>query len=220
MSLALAVLPYLDRKLAHASLVSLDTPAITPMPWDNTVDNAGVTRPWAEAANEVLDGTAEWLVLWSTAIVFGHLGGRDFAAALEAPECYPHAPAIPRIISAIDCGWHLTAIHRAVLEEVGTFDACAFFAYYEDSDWIYRHTLAGLGSLWVDGNVQVPVDIGLNRGDAHSIQRGLVNSSILRPSQESYLRKWGGLQNRETFTHPYNDPTFDHKYVGPPPEEP
>lgn len=221
MSLALAVLPYVDRRLAHASLVSLDTPDIVPMPWDNTSENDGVTRPWAEAADEVVSGTAEWLVLWSTAIVFGHTGGKDFAAALaDDPPCYRSHPGVPRIVSGIGCGWHLTGIHRSVLEIVGGFDACAFFAYYEDTDWIRRHKLSGLGDLWVPdapwGTVQVEVDIGVNRGDGHTIKSGRVQPN-LRVAAAAYIAKWGGYANRERFDHPYDDPTLDHRYVGPPP---
>ena len=220
MSLALAVLPYLDRGLAHESLTSLDCKAIVPMPWDNTETNAGVTRPWAEAVGEVLDGTAEWLVLWSTAIVLGHAGGRDFAAALEEPQCYPDHPDVPRIVSAVGCGWHFTGIHVELLRRVGTFDDTAFFAYYEDTDWIRRHKLAGMGDLWLRdapwGTVQVPVEIAVNRGDGHSIKRGLVTPN-LREQAMAYLTKWGGYANRETFEHPYDDPTLDHFYVGAPP---
>lgn len=213
---ALFVLPFLDKRLAHASLVSLDDKRATVYPWDNTTINAGVTVPWATAAKRVLVENYDWLVVWSTAIVFGHSGGRDFLNALEDPECYATHPGVPRIVSGIGCGWHLTAIHNTVLERVGLFDSSAFFAYYEDSDWIYRHTLSGLGNLWVDGNVQVPVDISVNRGDAHSIHRGLAKPN-LRDASAAYIRKWGGLQQRERFVHPYDNPAWDWTYIGPPP---
>lgn len=214
---ALAVLPYLSHRLAQESLASLTDPRISVSACDNTDLNRGVTLPWHDAAQWVIDGAADWLVVWSTAIVLGPTGGTDFADALETAECYPYEgyTHMPRIVSGIGCGWHLTGIHRDVLRHVGNFDTGAFFAYYEDSDWIYRHTLSGLGDLWKDGNIQVPVDLDVNRGDAHSINRGLVKPD-LAASQAAYVRKWGGLQRRERYARPYNDFGLDWRYTGAP----
>lgn len=214
---ALAVLPYLDQRLADESIGSLDDGRVDVLTVDNTVVNRGVTAPWATAANLVRapDTAYDWLIIWSTAIVFGPAGGKDFCDVLDDAPWYEQWP-YPRLVSGIGCGWHLTAIHWQVLQRVGTFDDAAFFAYCEDSDWIYRHRLAGLGDLWTDGHTQVPVDISVNRGDAHSIGRGLVQPD-LGASERAYVRKWGGTPQHERFTVPYNVRSFDWRYVGPPP---
>lgn len=216
MALALAVLPYLDHGLATEALDSMTDPRITVMPWDNSRENLGVTRPWALAAALVLDGAADWLILWSTAIVLGPDGGALLADALEAPEPNPHVPTIPRMVSGSGCGWHLHAIHRSMLERVGNFDDAAFHAYYEDSDWLYRHHLAGLGDCYVEGNVQIDVYPRRNRGDGHSILLDLVQPDLVA-GRSAYLAKWGGDPQSEAYCQPYDDPSLDWRYVGPPP---
>lgn len=206
--LALAVLPYLDRRLATEALASLTDERIMPLPWDNTETNLGVATPWRRAAELVLEGRADWLILWSTAIVLGPDGGSVFADALEEPDPYPAHSHLPQLISGIGCSWHWTAIHRDVLDIVGTFDDEAFFAYYEDTDWIYRHQLAGLGDLHRQGHTQVEMDLRVNRGDAHSLKRGDVIIDMGMAAR-AYRRKWGGNPRDETYLTPYNDAEAD-----------
>lgn len=213
----LAVLPYLDRALYDEAVGSLDDGRVDVLGVDNTETNRGVSAPWAAGAAMVMtrDSEYDWLIVWSTAIVLGPTGGSDFVDMLTRAPRY-HDRDWPRLVSAIGCGWHLTAIHHDVLRHVGTFDS-VFHAYYSDTDWIYRHKLSGLGDLWVDGHTQVPVDIAVNRGDSHSIHRGLVTPD-LGAEQRAYLRKWGGHGARdERFDHPYDNVLLDWRHVGPPP---
>lgn len=219
----LAVLPYLDEHLYREAVGSLTDKRVDVLGIDNTVVNRGVTAAWNAAARLVVstDSEYEWLLLWSTAIVFGDSGGSDFVDRLEDAPAYgpPFHRAFwwPRLVSGIGCGWHLTAINWEVLRHVGVFDDQAFFAYYSDTDWIHRHKLSGLGDLWTEGHTQVPVDLRVNRGDGHSIHRGLVTPD-LGAEQRAYVAKWGGHGARaERYDHPYNDPTLDWTYVGPPP---
>lgn len=216
--MVLACLPWLDRRLRDKTVARLTDPRIVLYEWDNSPPfaNIGVAPVWHAAGQLVLDTLEfDWLLLCSTAIVLAPNGATQLCDAMERAEHYPAPrPDIPRIVSGIGCGWHLTAFHRDVLRIVGNFDA-NYIAYFEDSDWIYRHTLAGLGNLWHEGNIQAHVDLDTNRGDAHSIQRGLVTPDLFWAAQ-LYQRKWGGSQNRELYTHPYNDPTLDWTYTGAP----
>jgi len=213
---AVVCLPWLDRALRDATIDSItDARLRTFCEWDNSAGNIGVAPVWQSAARFALECDGfDWLILMSTAIVLGHAGGADFADALERAEPNPHRPEFRRMVSGIGCGWHLHAIPVPMLAEVGVFDA-GFVAYYEDSDWIYRHKLAGFGDLWVEGNVQAYVDLRVNRGDAHSINRGLADPDF-GWAQGYYVSKWGGLPRRERYRTPYNDPTLDWTYVGGP----
>lgn len=210
--LALAVLPYLDGRLAEESLRSLTDERIVALPWDNRETNLGVATPWRRAAEMVMEERAEWLILWSTAIVLGDDGGAIFADALERPEPYPDLPGIPQLVSGIGCGWHWTAIHGEVLRIVGAFDDCSFFAYYEDTDWIYRHSLAGLGDLYRQGHPQVEIAPRVNRGDAHSLKRGDVTINMGQAAR-AYRQKWGGSPRDEAYLTPYNLPDTDWRTI-------
>lgn len=215
--LAVAVLPYLDRRLAAEALGSCRDERIAPLPWDNSEQNLGVARPWRRAAEMVLDGHGDWLIVWSTAIVHSEHGLSRFADALERPVGYPDHPDLPQLVSGVGCGWHWTAIHREVLRIVGLFDDQAFFAYYEDTDWLYRHQLAGLGNLYTSGHVQVEVDPRVNRGDAHSLKRGDVTISMGEASL-AYRRKWGGNPGSERYLTPYGLPDADWRTIDLEPE--
>lgn len=202
------VLPYLGSGLLQDTLVTwCNDPRVEVMPVDNETENRGVSWAWNLATRRVIAGEADWLILCSTTMRFGEGGGVGLLDAMEELEHH--------IIGGIDTGWHYLGIRGAELAIVGEWDEC-FFAYYGDSDWIYRHELAGLGRLWETGHPHIPFPF-TTLGDAHSIHLGHLpdSTAVYHRDRAAFTRKWGSDQpGYETFRHPYNDPALDWRYTG------
>lgn len=187
------MLPWLDRDL----MVATENSRAGDDRWecvlvDNSVKNIGVASSWNKGVDRVLASQADWLILLSTAIRFNE-GGIDFLDGLEKSSAH--------MVSGIDCGWHLHAISRDVLERVGRFDPLFNPGYYEDNDYLYRYRIeygepAGSNHDWI------PVDYD-SLGDAHSLRFDHVSIDIGQ-QRAKYQRKWGGDPDRELWTTPFN----------------
>lgn len=197
---ALTVVPVLHRNEFNDCVVTMDpTFCATVLPVDNWTENRGVAAAWNVGARRVLvDDSYSHLIVLSERVRFGALGGIDFLDALDntRPDDLGWG-----CLGATEFGWHLFAIGRRMIETVGLFDE-GFFAFYEDTDWLYRAGLAGApsprenGRSWpyvgVDGT---PGKFGQNIG-----ARGV----DLDAARSRYRAKWGGDQGRERFRVPFN----------------
>lgn len=209
---ACIVVPWLDWDRAHATIQSMcPRVAAGTMLIDNR-RGGSVAGAWNRGRAVVVAGDPwgewfpSWLVLCSTATTFGVDGGLDLLAAL-------HAEDGSRQVSVTGAGWHLHAIPRSVLVRVGPFDDGFAPAYCEDSDYIYRTMLAGLGNMYAgEGHVHVEVDATW-LGDGHSIRSGLVDPSIPGRSLDMYRTKWGGKQGEETYATPFNRADVDWTWL-------
>lgn len=171
--------------------------------------NRGVSRSWNMGAERVIAGGLDYLVIVSQSVLFGAAKGDDFLDELNDRN-----PAY--VVHASD-GWKLLAIHRTVLERVGLFDEVFSPGYFEDTDYLIRLARAGFPSPRENGRTldQVVVDVS-SRGDALMLKSGQVRLDYAG-QEAKYIRKWGGFQGEEKFTHPYNLPELDWSYVGAPP---
>lgn len=198
-------LPYTD-----ACLVSMD-----PVVREQTlvVDNApphrnrGVAASWNIGIDRMVEHRADWLVICSAAIRFGHPAGLDFIAHLEANS------GAAAVEAAWGIGWHLIAFARRTIEVVGRFDEQFFPGYMEDLDYAYRIRLAGLTHepppFWVKVDVDAYV---ASFAHAERFAGVKANGPVLN---ELYRHKWGGLSGQERFTHPYNEPQLNWTHTGP-----
>lgn len=201
------VLPSVDVEWREACVATLH-PSIRErlLIVDNTVTNLGVAASWNRGVGAAVAAGAEWLVLLSESMRFGVAGGTDFEARLDGQYCDSL------------WGWHLIGFRMTTLERVGRFDE-AFFAYCEDTDYLYRLHLAGMASPRENdrpGRVQLTGIDAHDGGTEHSIRAGLVTVNLSQMAA-IYRRKFGGDQSHETFTHPYNRPDLDWRWTGPPP---
>ena len=113
-------------------------------------------------------------------------------------------------------GWHANGITRAGLEAMGYLDENFYPAYVEDVDYDYRHFLARkLGRLSYpdEGHCQI---FAHHNGSATSrfLQEKYPEkyqrlSKAFQRNVEYGIRKWGGAQGHELYTHPFNNPTLD-----------
>jgi len=92
---------------------------------------------------------------------------------------------------------------------VGEFDEGFYPAYFEDNDMHYRILLAGEKAIAYDPAVYI------HYGSKTQNQKpgGVVNGSAFVKNRAYFIKKWGGPPGRETFKHPFNDPTKSLKWT-------
>lgn len=103
-------------------------------------------------------------------------------------------------------GYSCFSLNPIGIEVIGAFDENFFPIYMEDCDHHYRAMLAGLqeGNC-EDTEVFHEGSIAIRRDELLSIQ----NMATHRKNAEYYTRKWGGLNEQETFLFPFNDIMLD-----------
>lgn len=158
--------------------------------------NVGVAGAWNIGAAEVIQLQLDLLLVASTSIRFGDLGGADLAPALDLANEWG--------IEFEGMGWHLIGFTRRTLETVGLFDAGFWPAYFEDTDYLYRMGLAGVPSPRENGLSQPFVKIDAVPGrNAATITDGHAVVDMGH-QQRRYVAKWGGPQGSEAFRTPWN----------------
>jgi GT2 family glycosyltransferase len=111
--------------------------------------------------------------------------------------------------------WHLHAFNffivcRRAIETVGRFDENFYPAYKEDEDFSYRCELAGVRRA-----PSIPGCTADHIGSAtiHSDpQLFSANERTHHLNTLYYIAKWGGDAGHEIFRHPYNNPSYDHRW--------
>jgi glycosyltransferase involved in cell wall biosynthesis len=105
-------------------------------------------------------------------------------------------------------GYSCFAINPIAIERIGCFDENFFPCYCEDQDYAYRARLAGLQ----EENCS---DTMIYHGGSDTIYGSPELSAQNRVTQgrnmQYYLRKWGGLGDRERFSQPFDSPTFGYR---------
>lgn len=204
-----AVLPVIHRDDAMRCLDSMcRTIFDRTLVVDNTVDNRGVAASWNLGLACAREYDVDYLVIISHAIEFGLTSGLDLVAALNN-DAAPHGLATQR-------GWQLIAIGRQCWETIGDFDE-QFFAYFEDTDYLYRLGLAGLPSPRENGLTWPTIMVDARtHGHGLSLTRDLIDSDVYQRSARTYESKWGGVQGGERYTRPYNRSDLDYRHTGAP----
>lgn len=205
---SLIVLPTLSTKWARRTIDSLREPerstsllvidnGARPLPvrlqravWrhERAGHNLGVPGSWNRGIAALDEHDARWLVIVSEAIEFED-GGAAWLDALDEHDVAVWSPY----------GFHLAAIERSTIEQVGPFDEGFAPGYFEDSDYLRRMACEGLMGTQL---YEVP---GVrDHGEAHSIKEGLVHVEF-GPLTQRYRDKWGGPPGAERFARPWGE---------------
>lgn len=175
-------------------------------------ENIGVARAWNLGATIALYQKADYLIIISATMRFGH-GMLDFIKKLRANN-NPYGLESQH-------GWHCIAIGTPTIEKVGMWDENFYPAYYEDSDYIRRMELAGIHEPMKSSPRLPKVDVDAEAcGNAHGLKSGvIVNMGACR---SYFIRKWGNDPRYETqeyrdslFRHPFNNAEFSITYWKP-----
>ncbi len=98
--------------------------------------------------------------------------------------------------------------------EIGFFDENIYPAYLEDCDYCRRISVAGAVAIHLQGIQAVHGEApSWGSSTIHSDKRLEIRNTVTHARNfEYYRRKWGGGDGQEVFTHPFNDPTKDHRH--------
>lgn len=122
---------------------------------------------------------------------------------------------------AANLGYNLFAIRRATLATVGCFDENFYPAYFEDGDYQYRLSLAGIQRQAIGTANDETDECRAIHGEAptwgsHTIHSDAAlrdaNGITFANNRDYYLRKWGGGPGEERFTTPFDDPDLPVSY--------
>lgn len=184
---------------------------------NNSVENVGIMKAHNRGVDFMRWHQADWLIILSAAIRFGPSGGLDFAEVLEAhPNYYVIHAASENVVGGKQQGeggganevkgWHLTAFHRTVFENIGIWDE-NFTPYgLDDIDLSIR-----IQKFYGDGIVghwdTFPCDVHDTGVMGHSINLAHVKSKY-HPRNAYFTRKWGregGQWDFPAYDHPFDD---------------
>lgn len=220
MTLAVWVLPSIDPAFRGECELTLDREIRRRLVVvDNHERNRGVAASWNIGIDAAVEVGADWLVILSESMRFGPTHGADFEAALAGAggvvtaECDKTCEQVHHT-GAGNCrngySWHLIALHMDLIRRVGRFDEIFWPAWWEDTDYRRRMTLAGEPR---DEIHLVGIDAHLAATE-HSIQAGLVPQDGWASTAPLYQAKWGGGPGCEQYTRPYGSPHLDWAFTG------
>ena len=193
------VMPFIHRPYMEECLATIKVPHENLLMVDNTEVNHGVAASWNMGVAKMYERDCDWLIILSAAMRFGEPGMQDFIDAIEKTEmdflaCEPSH------------GWHCIAIRKTVFDRVGTFDENFYPIYWEDTEFGYRCSLAGI-TCW--GSVE-----GIQLSNmmwSHSTQLAGVKADSEK-LLAYLLRKWGGVRDHYEYKYPFNNPENSIKY--------
>lgn len=103
------------------------------------------------------------------------------------------------------------ALNPIALQRVGVFDENIFPIYLEDCDYAYRAKLAGLKMGMVENTNVAHQGSGAIYADPALMAQ---HNITFAANMSYYMRKWGGVNEQEKYTSPFNNPNFD-AYISP-----
>lgn len=213
------VMPYVYRPYSEACTKTMSNDFSKNVLFvDNTKHNEGIMKSHNRGVAYMKHQEADWLIIISAAIRFGKPGGMDFIEQLEKhPDHYAIHAASDNVVGGKQqssrsggknavYGWHLTAFHKTVFDNVGTWD-CNFSNYgYDDLDLSVRLQKHYKGAPGWD---TFPCDVA-DTTMSHSISLAKKNFQD-EPKRLYYQRKWGVEPESndidEHYDHPFNDHT-------------
>jgi len=111
-----------------------------------------------------------------------------------------------------DQGHNAFAITKLAIDTVGYFDENFYPAYLEDCDYQTRLRLAGIPYLDIPGIHVVhgePKELTGHEPGSSTIYSDpryrIANGITHHNGFQYYIKKWGGVNEQEKFTHPFND---------------
>ena len=101
--------------------------------------------------------------------------------------------------------WTVACLTLPVVERVGLFDEWSFWPlYFDDTDYAYRCSLAGVPVLEGDWCREGDID---SEGHAQTVRSdpalAAANNRTWQLNRQAYISKWGGAPGREQFKTPW-----------------
>lgn len=217
MSKVVMVIPYVYEPYMKACMETLSLPdEFILEPIDNTQENKGVAGSWNIGIDSLRENNAGWLIVCTAAMRFGKNAGWQM---LEAFRRHPAANVVTFAERGVkpsqfvrgkslglDAGifsWHLCAVNRKTIEDVGKFDANFYPSYFEDLDYDIR--VNKRYGKKVDWPIE-PIDArGTTVG--HAVKLGGVTTPV-NDLIAYFATKWGrhpSAAQLGEYSRPFND---------------
>lgn len=122
-------------------------------------------------------------------------------AADENPEkafIYPYTKADH------DNTFSVFLLRKKIWQEVGPFDEFFFPAYFEDNDYHYRMTMKGYPELYLAPGSEY-LHVGSATLQTYTAQELNTHYYKFNRNQDYFVKKWGGMPGKETYTKPFNE---------------
>lgn len=192
---------------------------------DNSENNIGIMKSHNIGVVSMKAAQADWLIIISAAIRFGKNGGEDFIDILDKyPDHYVIHAASQNVKGGMQqdgesgghnavFGLHLTAFHRTVFDNIGTWDENFSNYGLDDIDLSLRLQKFYKGARNEQGTPlwnTYPCDVG-DTTMSHSINLGHIKGCAYPPRNAYFMRKWGrdgGEWQSMGYEHPFGHPSL------------
>ena len=168
-------------------------------------ENIGIGRSWNIGLRQVGIGRCDYIFIFSASIIF-HEPMEYFVEKVWNQE--QKEKKFTYALHTASKHWFVTT--KLGVEKMGYYDENFCPCYYEDTDYCYRRTLSGYEK---EGMFHIFEPQGISsagtslaiRAEKRILKHYELNSSRM---MNYYIRKWGGLQGKEIYKTPYNDPNM------------
>lgn len=178
-------------------------------------ENRGLSNSWNEGILAAYGNGCDVVIVVNDDCIFGDgdvmalahaaMNNRDRYMVTGYGMNHRHGERMPLDYSCF-------VINPIAIDRVGMFDENIVPIYFEDCDYSYRaETLLGLEKLRIDTTNIEHQGSGAIHADGDLMAQ---NHLTYGANSMYYVRKWGGLNDRERYTHPFNQLAFD-AYIAP-----
>jgi GT2 family glycosyltransferase len=206
MTLSLIV-PVLNKFDLFTELMATVDYPVKPIIMDNWKENRGVSGAWNEGMKKSLQYGNNYAIIANDDVTFPANTIRELydtirytKAVTVSPNQNRYEPGF-KLVNGADFFCFIVDI-KQLIENVGWFDENFFPAYFEDNDMHRRIRLAGLKNY-------IRTDLTVHHvGSAtqnHDPEKPVTTNEAWDHNQNYYISKWGGMPDKETYSHPFND---------------
>lgn len=157
--------------------------------------NLGVAGSW----NWLIDTIAEPLLICNDDIEFGE---HDIKAFYDTYQTSPAGLLYTDNLDFLNM-FSCFMVRPETIQAIGTFDEAFYPAYFEDCDYFRRMLLDHIPWQSVPTNIKHTPSSTL---EAYTPAQMGEHHRQFRKNQDYYIRKWGGMPEKETYLVPFNRP--------------
>ncbi len=156
-------------------------------------ENIGLSRAW----NIALKKNHDWTFVVSSSMLFN----KPFSHIVDMLDDFKG------LMFRTQHGWHLCAINKKLVSDIGYFDENFYPYNFDDCDWDHRTRILKIAEY---GNHEVDA---ICQQDGGATVDGLKTN--IHGVHDYFRSKWGGTRTRQGwghYKHPFNDPTKSLDY--------
>jgi len=161
--------------------------------YDAQKKNIGVAASWNKIIKRAFDELgADYVLLLNDDVVLG----KSLNLIIDTIK----SRSYPTILTS-HFHWSVFLLSKDCYETIGLFDEIFYPAYYEDNDYARRISLKPeIAKRW---GQDIRLDPVIKRNSMTIKKDPQINKNFSL-NQEKYIKKWGGMPDKEKYKTPYN----------------